>query len=114
MNTTRPSTALLLSCTVETFRSGGKGGQHQNKTESGVRLRHIETGISVVCRDERSQHLNKFRALEILEKRLAKLREKPKIRIATKASKGAKRRTLEKKHRTGQIKQARRKFVIDD
>lgn len=44
---------------VDTFRSGGPGGQHQNKIESGVRITHIETGLSAECRDGKSQHKNK-------------------------------------------------------
>jgi peptide chain release factor len=50
----------------EAFRAGGPGGQHQNKTESAVRAIHIATGLSVVARDERSQHRNKALALERL------------------------------------------------
>jgi len=48
----------------EAFRAGGPGGQHQNKTESAVRAIHIATGLSVVAREERSQHRNKALALE--------------------------------------------------
>jgi protein subunit release factor A len=44
---------------VDKFRSGGKGGQHQNKVESGVRITHIESGISAESRSDRSQHRNK-------------------------------------------------------
>jgi peptide chain release factor len=48
----------------ETFRAGGPGGQHQNKTESAVRATHIASGLSIVVREERSQHRNKALALE--------------------------------------------------
>lgn len=48
----------------EAFRAGGPGGQHQNKTESAVRAVHIATGLSVVAREERSQHRNKALALQ--------------------------------------------------
>ncbi len=44
---------------VDTFRSGGKGGQHQNKTDSGVRITHIESGLFAECREHSSQFTNK-------------------------------------------------------
>lgn len=50
----------------EAFRAGGPGGQHQNKTESAVRATHVPSGLSVVAREERSQHRNKALALERL------------------------------------------------
>lgn len=52
----------LADCEVQTFRSGGKGGQHQNKTESGVRIIHHPSGARGESREERSQLQNKKRA----------------------------------------------------
>jgi len=100
---------LLPSCDVQTFRAGGKGGQHQNKTESAVRLVHRPTGISVICRDGRSQHLNKLRCLEILRKKLTKLHEKPKPRIVSTIPHGQKTQRREKKKLQSRKKQMRKR-----
>jgi len=59
----------------ETFRSGGPGGQHQNKTESGVRFRHLPTGITAESRNERSQHKNAAVALALLKAKLYMIEE---------------------------------------
>jgi len=59
----------------ETFRSGGPGGQHQNKTESGVRFRHVPTGITAESRNERSQHKNAAVALSLLKAKLYMIEE---------------------------------------
>ncbi|MBX9653401.1 peptide chain release factor 2 [bacterium] len=60
---------------METFMSGGPGGQHQNKTASGVRLRHMPTGVVAECRSERSQHKNRKTAMNMLKARLYRIEQ---------------------------------------
>jgi peptide chain release factor 2 len=105
---------LLRECEVDTFRSSGPGGQHVNKTESAVRLKHLPTGLVVTCREERSQHQNKASCLEKLREKVERLNYKPAKRVPTRVPRSAKNRTLEAKARRANLKRLRSKPSTDD
>src|SRR4026208_1654 len=88
---------LLRECEVETFRSSGPGGQHVNKTESAVRLRHLPSDIVVTSQQERSQHRNKAICLQKLREKVEKLNYRAPKRVPTRVPHSAKKRTLEEK-----------------
>jgi protein subunit release factor A len=106
--------ALLAECRVETFRAGGPGGQHQNKTESAVRLTHLPTGITVTARESRSQHRNRQVALGRLREALEERTRVDEPRIPTKTPTREKRRRLEKKRRRSDVKRRRKKPDVEE
>jgi len=94
---------------VTFYRASGPGGQHRNKTESAVRIKHLPTGIIVTAAESRSQHENREKALERLQERLAARRRRRKPRIPTRPGRGAVERRIGDKKRRGEIKRGREK-----
>jgi protein subunit release factor B len=100
--------AIARDCDEEFFVAGGPGGQHRNRTESGVRLTHRPTGIVVTATERRSQAANRTVALERMAERIAEASRVVKPRKATRPSAAAKRKRLEEKRRRSEIKRERR------
>ena len=105
---TLPGEALASECDEEFFVAGGPGGQHRNKTASGVRLVHRPTEVTVTATERRSQAQNRSVALVRLRERLQALSHVPRRRVATKPTRGAKERRLEEKRHTSERKSGRR------
>ena len=102
-----PDEALAAECDETFFIASGPGGQHRNKTESGVRLAHRPTGVVVTATERRSQAQNRGAALERLRARLERLAHEPKPRRATKPTRGSRERRLSEKKRRGVRKSER-------
>ena len=100
--------ALLAGCDEEFFVAGGPGGQHRNKTASGVRLTHRPTGLAVTATERRSQAQNRSAALARLREGLLALARTPKVRRPTQPSRGSRQRRLDEKKRVGAKKAQRR------
>lgn len=105
---------LQHQCQVETFHATGPGGQGVNTADSAVRMRHLPTGIVVVSRESRSQHLNRLACLAKLRDELARRARPPKVRHATKPTRGSKERRLKEKRVRSEVKRLRRRPGRED
>lgn len=101
--------ALLAECDEQFFTASGPGGQHRNKTQSGVRLTHGPTGVTVAATERRSQLQNRHEALDRLRRRLEQAAIVPEKRIATKPTRGSTRRRLEAKKKAAEKKHERKR-----
>ena len=112
----RPQKSLFSTdeVRVETFKASGPGGQHRNKRETAVRVRHLPSGITALATEHRSQARNKVLALRRLELKLRALRKKTKRRIPTSIPRSYKVNILAAKRHRGQIKRWRRKVSPDE
>lgn len=104
---------LLRECEIDTFRASGPGGQHVNKTESAVRLKHLASGIVVKSQEHRSQHQNKAECLRKLRLEVARQNYRPVKRVPTKVPRAVKERIRESKQRRSRVKQMRTKPARD-
>jgi len=105
---------LLSECRIDVFRAGGKGGQHQNTTNSGVRLVHRPTRTRAESRTERSQTANRRRALARLREKLAAAAHEDPTRVPTKVPRREKRKRLKNKRHRSEKKRLRRPPELDD
>ncbi len=103
-----PDDDLWAECEIDLFVASGPGGQHRNKTESGVRLTHPATELTVTATERRSQHENRARALERLREKLEQLAFVPKRRRPTKRTRASQEKRLSAKKRAATKKANRR------
>ncbi len=99
---------LLDQCEITTYRSSGKGGQHVNKTDTAVRLRHLPTGIVVTSQQERSQYLNKLICLQKLRHKVDLLNYRKPRRVPTKVPSSSKTERRDIKKRRSNTKRLRK------
>jgi protein subunit release factor B len=99
--------SLERDCDVDFYIAGGPGGQHRNKVESGVRLVHRPSGITVTATERRSQHANREVAFERMAARLEEMQQVVTPRRATRPTAAGRERRLQAKRREARIKRLR-------
>ena len=99
--------SLERDCDLEFFIGGGPGGQHRNKVETGVRLTHRPSGITVTATERRSQHANREMAYERMAARLEDMQHVASPRKPTRPTAASRERRLETKRRDAHIKRQR-------
>ena len=99
--------SLERDCDLEFFIASGPGGQHRNKVETGVRLTHRPSGISVTATERRSQHANREVAFERMAARLEELQQVSPPRKPTSPTAASRERRLEAKRRAALVKRQR-------
>ena len=90
------------------FCASGPGGQHRNRAETAVRLKHLPTGITVTATERRSQARNRDEAWKRLLEKLDTARRKPKKRIPTRPTRASRKKRVDEKKKRGQTKKSRR------
>jgi len=93
---------------VTHVKGSGPGGQHRNKRMTGVRIKHLPTGLLVTATERRSQEQNRAAAMERMKNKLSDLYKTPKVRIKTKSSRRSVEERLTEKHKVSQKKESRR------
>jgi protein subunit release factor A len=99
---------------IDAFRASGPGGQHVNRTESALRIRHPPSGVVVTAQDSPSQHRNREIAFGRLIARLERLNHVPRKRVPTRPTKASRERRIVAKKVTGARKQARGRVRGDE
>jgi protein subunit release factor B len=100
--------ALAAECREEFIVASGPGGQHRNKSATGVRLVHLPTGATVTATERRSQAQNRSAAMRRLRDRLTAMTHVPRPRVATRPTRGSRERRIAAKKQRGERKASRR------